>query len=148
MELAQIIDTRRSIRKFQNKPVEREKINHCLEAARMAPSACNAQPWHFIVIDDPERKERFCKEVFGGVYAMSQWASQAPVLIAAVSDKGNFISRLGGFVRRTEFYLVDHGIACEHIVLRAWDQGLGSCWVGWFNSEKAAQFLTFYPIPK
>ena len=137
----QAILTRRSVRKYQEKPVEQEKIESCLEAARLAPSACNSQPWEFIVIDDPQIKEAFCKTVFSGVYTISKWAADAPVLLAAVSDKGNFVSRVGNFVRRTEFYLVDHGIACEHLVLRAWDQGLGSCWIGWFDSTKAAQFF-------
>ena len=141
MELEQVISSRHSVRKFQNKPVEREKINQCLEAARLAPSACNSQPWHFIVIDEPQVKEKFCHEVFSGVYTISKWAEKAPVLIAAVSDKGNFVSRMGNFVRQTEFYLVDHGIACEHLVLRAWDLGIGSCWIGWFNSDKAARFF-------
>ncbi len=141
MELMQAILTRRSVRKYQEKPVEREKIDSCLEAARLSPSACNSQPWEFIVLDNAQTKETFCKEVFSGVYAISKWAAAAPVLIAAVSDKGNFVSRMGNFIRRTEFYLVDHGIACEHFVLRAWDQGLGTCWIGWFHADKAARFF-------
>ena len=141
MELEQVIKTRRSVRKYQNKPVEREKINACLEAARLAPSACNSQPWEFIVIDDPQVKANFAKEAFSGVYKMSEWVASAPVIVAAVSDKGNFVSRMGGFLRRTEFYLIDHGIACEHFVLRAWDLGLGTCWIGWVNSDKAGKFF-------
>ncbi len=141
MELEKVIATRHSVRKYQNKPVEREKINACLEAARLAPSACNAQPWEFIVIDDPQVKADFAKAAFSGTYKMSAWVAQAPVIVAAISDKGNFVSRLGGFLRRTEFYLIDHGIACEHFVLRAWDQGLGTCWIGWLNCEKAGQFF-------
>ena len=140
MELMEVIKARRSIRKYQEKPVEREKINDCLEAARLAPSACNSQPWHFIVIDDPKVKEAFCKESFSGVYNMTKFAEKAPVLVAAVSDRGNFTSRIGNFFRRTEFYLVDHGIACEHFVLRAHDLGLGTCWIGWLNSNKAEKF--------
>ncbi len=141
MELEQVITQRRSVRKYQDKPVERAKINACLEAARLAPSACNSQPWHFVVLDDPKVKEDFCKEVFGGVYAMTKWAAAAPVLIAVVSDAGNFTARIGNFFRRTEFYLVDQGISCEHLVLRAHDLGLGACWIGWLNGEKAAKFL-------
>lgn len=141
MELNDVINQRRSVRKFQDKPVEREKINACLEAARLAPSACNSQPWHYIVIDDPKIKEAFCKEAFSGVYALSQWAANAPVLVAVVSDKGNFTSRMGNFFRRTEFYLVDQGISGEHFVLRAHDLGLGTCWMGWLNAEKAGKFF-------
>lgn len=141
MELEQVILQRRSVRKFLDKPVERQKINACLEAARLAPSACNAQPWHYVVLDDPQIKENFAKEVFSGVYSLSKWAAAAPVLIAVVSDRGNFTSRLGNYFRRTEFYLVDQGISGEHFVLRAHDLGLGTCWIGWLDGEKAAQFL-------
>ncbi len=141
MELEKVIAQRRSIRKFLDKPVEREKINMCLEAARLAPSACNSQPWHYVVLDDPKTKADFCNEVFTGVYKMSQWAAKAPVLIAVVSDRGNFTSRVGNFFRKTEFFLVDQGISGEHLVLRAHDLGLGTCWIGWLNSDKAAQFL-------
>ncbi len=145
MELEKVITERRSVRKYQDRPVEREKINACLEAARLAPSACNSQPWHYIVIDDPKIKQAFCQEAFSGVYAMTKWAEQAPVLVAAVSDKGSFTSRIGNFFRRTEFYLVDQGISGEHFVLRAHDLGLGTCWIGWFNSNKAEKF---FRLPK
>ena len=145
MELEKVILDRRSIRKYEERPVEREKIDACLQAALLAPSACNSQPWHYIVIDDPKIKEAFCKEVFTGVYAMSKWAEKAPVLVAVVSDRGNFTSRIGNFFRRTEFYLVDQGISGEHFVLRAHDLGLGTCWIGWLNSNKAEKF---FKLPK
>lgn len=141
MELEKAITQRRSIRKYTAQPVEREKINACLEAARLAPSACNSQPWHYVVLDDPKVKEAFCQEAFSGVYAMSKWAEKAPVIIAVISDAGNFTSRIGNFFRRTEFYLVDQGISGEHLALRAHDLGLGACWIGWLNGDKAAKFL-------
>lgn len=145
MQLETVITTRHSVRNFADKAVEREKINACLEAARLAPSACNSQPWHYIVIDKPQVKENFCKQVFSGVYSMSKWAAKAPVLVAVVSDRGNFTSRIGNFFRRTEFYLVDQGISGEHFVLRAHDLGLGTCWIGWLDSDKAAKF---FKLPK
>ena len=141
MDVKTAIETRHSVRKFKDTPVKRDIINQCLEAARLAPSACNSQPWHYIVIDDPKTKEAFCKEAFSGVYNLSAWAAKAPVLVAVVSDRGNFTSRLGNFFRRTEFYLVDQGISGEHFVLRAWELGLGTCWIGWLNASKAEQFF-------
>ncbi len=76
---------------------------------------------------------------------MTHWAAAAPVLVAVVSDRGNFTSRIGNFFRRTEFYLVDQGISGEHFVLRAHDLGLGTCWIGWLNSDKAEKF---FKLPK
>ncbi len=145
MDVKTAIETRHSVRKFANRPVEREKINACLEAARLAPSACNSQPWYYIVIDDPQVKTGFCKVAFSGMYAMSSWAEKAPVLVAVVSDRGNFVSRMGNFFRDTEFFLVDQGISGEHFVLRAWELGLGTCWIGWLHAQKAAQFFN---LPK
>ena len=145
MDVKTAIETRHSVRKFADKPVEREKLNECLEAARLAPSACNSQPWHYIVIDDPQVKETFCKEAFSGVYNMTAWAAKAPVLVAVVSDRGNFTSQIGNFFRNTEFFLVDQGISGEHFVLRAWELGLGTCWIGWLNSTKAEKF---FKLPK
>ncbi len=145
MDVKTAIETRHSVRKFADRPVEREKLNECLEAARLAPSACNSQPWHYIVIDDPQVKEAFCKEAFSGVYNMTAWAAKAPVLVAVVSDRGNFTSRIGNFFRNTEFFLVDQGISGEHFVLRAWELGLGTCWIGWLNSTKAEKF---FKLPK
>lgn len=141
MDVKTAIETRHSVRKFSDKPVTREIINECLEAARLAPSACNSQPWHYIVLDDPNVKLDFCKAAFSGVYKMSGWAEKAPVLVAVVSDRGNFVSRIGNFFRSTEFFLVDQGISGEHFVLRAWELGLGTCWIGWLDSAKAAKFF-------
>lgn len=141
MDVKTAVETRHSVRKFAEKPVEREKLNACLDAARLAPSACNSQPWHYIVLDDPQVKANFCKEAFSGIYALSAWAEKAPALVAVVSDRGNFTSKLGNFFRSTEFFLVDQGISGEHFVLRAWELGLGTCWIGWLDSAKAAKFF-------
>jgi len=119
----------------------------CLEAARLAPSACNSQPWHFIVIDDTELKKRICDKIFSGIYAMNKFAKEAPVLIAVVSEKGRFLSGLGGQVRDTRYFLVDLGIACEHLVLQAQELGIGSCWMGWFD-EKALKKEIRIPVNK
>ncbi len=77
----ELVRSRRSIRRFLPKPVEREKILTCLEAARLAPSAENVQPWRFVVIDDPDLKKRLCGQIFSGIYFPSKFASEAPVLI-------------------------------------------------------------------
>jgi len=131
-----LIQKRRSVRRYADKPVAKEDILKCLEAARLAPSACNSQPWHFIVIDEPELRKRVAERIFSGVYSMNKFAKDAPVLVSVVSEKQKFLASFGGQVRDTSYALVDVGIACEHLVLQAQELGIGSCWMGWFD-EKA-----------
>ncbi|MDD2806881.1 MAG: nitroreductase family protein [Elusimicrobiales bacterium] len=132
---------RRSIRKYRSTPVERAKLDLCLEAARLAPSACNAQPYKFVVIDEPALKEKFCAAAFSGVYAACKFAASAPAMVAVVSSKGKMSAWLGNQVQDTNFRLMDIGIAAEHFVLAAAEQGLGTCWLGWFSAKGAAKAL-------
>ncbi len=145
MTLLDIIKHRRSVRHFLDRPVEREKIMLCLEAARLAPSACNSQPWKFIIVDDEEMKDRLCHAAFSGVYSITSFAKKAPLIVAVVSEKAKFLERIGGLIRDTRFYLIDIGIATEHFILQAEELGLGTCWLGWFN-EGAVK--TILKIPK
>ena len=138
MTIADIIKSRRSARNYLDKPVERDKIMACLEAARLAPSAVNSQPWHFVVVDDKKLKDRLCQEAFSGIYAVNSFARKAPVLVAVVSERDRFLTRISEWFRDTRFYLIDIGISCEHFVLQAEELGLGTCWIGWFN-EKAVK---------
>ena len=132
---------RRSIRKYKTSPVEREKLDLCLEAARLAPSACNAQPYKFIVIDEPALKEKFCAAAFSGVYSACKFAAAAPALVAVVGDTGKFTAWMGNQVQGTDFRLVDIGIAAEHFALAAAEQGLGTCWLGWFGAKAGGKAL-------
>lgn len=147
MAFLDLVKQRRSIRHFLDKPVEREKIMACLEAARLAPSACNAQPWKFIVVDDRELKDKLAEVAFSGIYAMNSFSREAPVIVAIVSEKSRFLTAIGGLFRGTQYYLIDIGIAGEHFVLQASELGLGSCWLGWFN-ERAVKSVLNIPRDK
>lgn len=136
-----LASSRRSIRAFQDRPVEREKLLACLEAARLAPSACNAQPWKFIVVDDPAVKVRLAEAAFSGIYKVCRHAAGAPVLVAVASRRGSRWAWLGNQVQGTVFRLVDIGISCEHFVLQAHELGLGTCWLGWFDAKASAKVL-------
>lgn len=140
-----LVASRRSVRHYLSKPVEREKILTCLEAARLAPSADNSQPWRFLILDDPAVIGRFAKEAFSGIYFISRFAAQAPVLILLLARLDLIANRIGNQVRDLKFYLIDVGIAGEHLVLQAEELGLGTCWIGWFNEGKTRRFLK---IPK
>jgi nitroreductase len=147
LALIDLVRHRKSVRNFLDTPVEKDKIMMCLEAARLAPSASNSQPWKFIVVDDRDVKNRLCDSAFGGIYAINSFCKTAPVIVAVVSEKSKFLARIGGVFRGTRYYLIDVGIACEHFVLQAEDLGLGTCWIGWFN-EKAVKSILGVPQNK
>ena len=136
-----IVKKRRSVRKYQDLPVEKEKINLCLEAARLAPSACNAQPWKFIVFDKPESIEQLCRSAFSGIYKNSSFAGRAPVIIVALNTRGKRLPSLAGRFQSKHYPLIDLGIAGEHLILQATELGLGTCWVGWFNAKGVSELL-------
>jgi nitroreductase len=140
MDFSQVLQNRRSVRKYQARPVEREKLEQCVEAARIAPSACNAQPWKFLIIDDEETKKRFAREVFSGIYRETLFAARAPALAMMVTDP-LWLPPPGEFTKPTNYHLIDIGIAGEHFVLKATEMGLGTCWIGRFDEEKAKQVL-------
>ena len=145
MALLDLIRHRRSVRSFLDRDIERDKIMLCLEAARLAPSTCNSQPWKFVVVDDRELKDKLCRAAFSGIYSIFSFAKTAPVIVAVISEKGKFLARVGGMFRDIKYYLIDIGIACEHFVLQAEELGLGTCWLGWFNEEVVKSILK---VPK
>ena len=145
MTFEDLVHKRRSVRRYADRPVVKEDILKCLEAARLAPSACNSQPWHFIVIDEPGLRKRVAERIFSGLYYMNQFAREAPAFVAVVSEKEKFLPSFGGQVRDTRYCLVDIGIACEHLVLQAQELGIGSCWIGWFDEKALKEELR---IPK
>ncbi len=137
----ELVRNRRSVRRYLDKPVEREKILACLEAARLAPSAENVQPWRFLVIDDPDIKQRFAAAAFSGIYSFSRFAAKAPVMIVILARPDLLANRIGKQIQGVSFYLIDVGIAGEHVALQAEELGLGSCWMGWFNSRRTRKFF-------
>jgi nitroreductase len=136
-----LVNKRQSVRKYLDKPVEREKVERCLEAARLAPSANNSQPWSFIVIDDPKLKEAVARKTFDRVISFNQFSLQAPVLILLLSEKPSFFSRVGSAVKDKQFSLIDIGITAEHLCLQAVEEGLGTCMLAWFNEKGVKKLL-------
>jgi nitroreductase len=146
MDFSELIQKRRSVRRYAaDRPISKEDLLKCIEAARLAPSGCNSQPWHFIVIDEPGLRKRVAERIFSGLYSMNKFAMEAPVLVAVVSEKEKFLASFGGQIRNTSYCLVDLGIACEHFVLQAEELGIGSCWIGWFDEKALKEELK---IPK
>ena len=147
MKFLELIEKRQSDRTYIDKKVEREKIDRCLEAARLAPSASNSQPWTFVAIDDLELKEKVAHKTYGPLKSFNKFVPQAPVIIAIVMEKPKLITEAGGRIKKKEYPLIDIGIAAEHFCLQAAEEGLGTCMLGWFD-EKAIKKLINVPKGK
>ena len=121
----ELLNKRQSCRKYLNKPVEKEKLIKCIEAARVAPSSCNSQPWHFIVVNNQELQPKVSACLQDAV--MNKFTSKCPAFIIVVEESGNLTSRAGALIKQQDYRSVDIGIAVEHICLAATVQNLGTC---------------------
>lgn len=141
MDFKDLVLHRESTRKYSDRPVEREKIEQIMESCRMAPSACNSQPWRFVIVSEKEKKDQLARASYGPLMSFNKFAPQAPVIAAIVGEKPNWLSRVGGNVKDKDFYLMDIGIVAEHFCLQAAELGLGSCMIGWFDEPKARKII-------
>lgn len=139
MDFERLILTRQSDRRYMPDPVSREDVLKCLEAARMAPSACNSQPWKFIVVDDKEKLMEMADAAEG--LGMNKFTRGVPVMVAVVLEKMNATARLGSLLKHKDYSMLDLGMAVEHFCLQAADLGLGTCIMGWFDEKRIARLL-------
>jgi nitroreductase len=126
-QLLSLFNKRQSIRAYSNKSVDRTIIERCIEAARIAPSACNAQPWKFIVVDDPDLKNKIADLTTTRMIPMNHFTKQAPVHVVVVMEKPNFSSMMGELIRDKTFTLIDVGISTIQFCLQATSESLGTC---------------------
>ena len=141
MKFLDLARNRQSVRAYQDKTVQREMIERCLEAGRLAPSARNVQPWQFIVIDDPELKDKVARKTFNKIISFNRFSLQAPVLIIVISENKGMINKIGRAIKNKQFNLIDTGIAVENICLQATEEGLGTCILGWFDETGVKKLL-------
>ena len=134
MNFMEIARTRQSCRSYDSsRPVEQEKLNAILEAARLAPSACNGQPYHFTVCRG-ETAQAVAKATRG--MGMNKFASQAPVLIVIPEAPYVRTAALGARLKNNDYRSIDIGIAVAYLTAEAAVQGLGTCILGWLDDEK------------
>lgn len=141
------IESRRSVRKYQDKKVEKEKILQMLESARLAPSGSNTQPWNFIIVESEETKEKLTRADHN-----QRWMLSAPLFIVCIADIRSRIE-YGREMSLDEYspdpelkqIIRDTAIAIEHILLEAENLGLSTCWTAWFQQEDIRPVLN---IPK
>ena len=133
MDFMEIANARQSCRKYTDRPVEDEKITAILEAARLAPSACNGQPYHFTVLKGQKAKEA-AKMVTG--LGMNKFATQAPVLILISERPYVKTAAMGSRVKNNDYRSMDIGLTTAYLTLEATVQGLDTCILGWLDSAK------------
>jgi len=133
MDFYEVIETRRSIRAYRSDLIPDEVLKRVLNAARIAPSGNNRQPWKFVVVKDPALKQALVPAL-----ANQRFVAEAPVIIAACGS--NVHQNRGGYMRDLSM-LVDVTIAMDHLILAARAEGLGTCWIGAFDNDKVKEVL-------
>ncbi len=128
-----MIRFRRSIREYNSRPVEAWKLSLLLEAARLAPSSTNSQPWRIIVVPNPQLTIFLANATPGRIRA-HPWLANAPVVLILCAEKSKTQRYIGQVIGK-DYHLVDMGIVGEHICLVAAELGLGTCWVGWIHKK-------------
>ncbi|RKY64962.1 MAG: nitroreductase [Candidatus Latescibacterota bacterium] len=135
MDVMTAIRSRRSIRSYQDRPVEQEKLDLVLEAGRLAPSASNLQEWKFIVVRDKETRKRLAQAAHG-----QRFVGEAAAVIVACATVTDHMMPCGQLS-----YPIDLAIALDHMTLKAVEEGLGTCWIGAFSEDEVKEILG---IPK
>ena len=134
MKFLEIAQARQSCRQYDpNRPVEREKLDAILEAVRLSPSACNAQPYHLTVCHGDKAKQ-VAKACMG--MGMNKFAADAPVVMVLSEMPYNSTAALGAKVKGNDYRSIDIGIAVAHLTAEAAAQGLGTCILGWLDDKK------------
>ncbi len=147
MSFLELAKKRYSVRNYDTVSVSREKIIRCVEAARLAPSACNSQPWKFLVVDAPDLKDRVARAAFEGILDLNHFAYRAPILVLMISQRQKLSAKLGAILKKKNFSQMDIGMAAVHFCLQAAEEDLGTCMMGWFNETKVKKLLSI-PIFK
>ena len=113
MKFLELVRQRQSVRRYLPDPVEPKKLERCIEAARLAPSASNSQPWSFVVVDDPDLCDKVARLTWDRVLTFNKFVSDAPLLVVFVLEKPKVITRIGAAIKKLEYPLIDIGIAAS-----------------------------------
>jgi nitroreductase len=139
MDFSELVLKRESCRSFSGKQVEKQALEKILEAGRLAPSACNSQPWHFYAAYTPE----VCAKLRDGIQVMgsNKFTDKATAFIVITGEKPNYLERVGQTLSGRDFSSIDIGITVAHMALAATASGLSSCILGMFSEGKIKDAL-------
>lgn len=140
MNVLQAIAARTSCRSYRTDPVPAADLERLVESVRLAPSACNRQPWRLAMVQDAAVRRRIVTEAFLPGIPMP-WAMGAPVLAVIGMERSFVTHRLGTSISGVDYPWVDIGIAGEHLVLAATALGLGTCWIGWIRPARLRRIV-------
>lgn len=133
MDFYEVIRTRRSVRSFRKDPIPEDVLNRVLEAARVAPSGGNRQPWRFILVKDDTLKQKMISACNN-----QGFVAKAPLIVVACGER--LPENRGGYMGEMSV-LLDVSIAFTHLILAARAEGLGTCWIGAFNNDEIKRLL-------
>lgn len=135
-----LVTARFSCRAYRTDTVPREAVEQILDAARLAPSACNQQPWRFAVATEDALRAQLLDEGLLPGLGMT-WAANAPVILVLGMKKSLITHRVAPLLSKVEYPLLDLGIAGEHAILQATELGLGTCWIGWIRPKEVRRIV-------
>ena len=137
MDIYEAIKTRRSVRAYSDRPIPPDIKQRLCEALRLAPSACNFQPWRFILVEDQKLRQKLAEHSF-----KQMWMVQAPLIVVGCGYPEAAYKKMGGYGNSVD---IDLAIALDHLTLAAVSEGLGTCWIGAFDEKKVKGLLN---VPK
>lgn len=136
MEFKELLKTRESCRNYSDKPVPHDLLEYLVEAAHLSPSGCNAQPWHFIIVDEPKKKSALVEALDDEGLIGCPWGSSVPAFIIICETEAKLMPGVAEKYGSQRFAQMDIGIAAMTLCYAATDSGLGTCILGTFNEKK------------
>lgn len=133
MDVHEAIRKRRSVRSYSRRPIPPDVLERMHEALRLAPSACNFQPWRFVFVTDPALRQAVAKAALD-----QQWIAEAPITVVGCGMPDQAFKSMGGYGNSAD---MDVTIALDHLTLAAVAEGLGTCWIGAFDEKKVKRLL-------
>ena len=144
MDIFEVFDKRYSCRSYSEQKVEREKLLKIVETARNSPSACNSQPWHFVIVDQEDKVKKVAQATRKGGIGINKFTEKVSAFIVLVKEKPTLVGRVAKAISR-DYSPNDIGIAMATMSYTATALGLGNCIIGWFDEKKVREVLS---IPK
>ncbi len=141
MRFLELASQRQSDRAFTAQNVSRDDLLQCVQAAQLAPSACNSQPWKFIIIDDAALIKQAGTAISGNPFGINKFAETAPVLVAVVEEPASLMPKIQGKIEANRWARFDLGSATEHFCLQAAELGLSTCIMGAFQEDALKTLL-------